>query len=1228
MVWKTAGLLTFKPYKCQNLLESDGKAVGQPHVLSFKAKLQAQLFDLGCDIQKHAGKVLFVAILVLASFCVGLKSAVVQTRVDQLWIEEGGRLEQELNYTKKQLGEAVGNTYQLLIQTPQDHWGSVLHPNALLTHLKMLEAAASVTVYTADEAWRLKDICYAQSMPNFGEHYINKIFEIVIPCAISTPLDCFWEGSKLLGPPVPVTIPGLSENVSWTNLNPTELVNKARSFSDGFPIGVLEDLMKRAGITTGYQEKPCINPRDPECPMTAPNKFSSQPPDIGAELTGGCYGFAAKHMHWPEELIIGGISKNKSGYINKARALQSVVELMGERDLYDFWFDSAKTQHLEWSQQKAAMVLELWQKKFSEEVKKIMAEVDLTGPYAFFSFSTATLNEILGQFTEFNIIKVAIGYLVMLFYAGFSLLKWVDPVKSQCGVGMLGVLLVSGTIAAGLGFCAVFGIVFNASTTQIVPFVALGLGVQDIFLLTQTYAEQSAREAPPEEQTGLVLKKTGVSIILSSLCNVLAFFCAAIIPIPALRILSLQAAILLLFNLVSMILVFPAIVSLDLRRRRSGRVDLLCCCCCFPTGDGNWPCMDVPPLAVKKPAVVTEKLQSITRALPPDRQQTVTVLAPQNSQECWVGSTKELLSKNCAKVQLDLNKTIEMDRYFMQSWSWKYIALRYAPLLTKSFVRVMSMFFLITVLIASIWGITKVKDGLDLTDVVPQGTDEYFFLEAQSKFFGFYNMYAVTKGDFEYPTNQKLLYEYHEAFMQVPNILKNDNGGLPDFWLSNFRDWLLDLQAAFEDDWKNGCINQEKWFSNATEKGVLAYRLLVQTGHVDNPVDKSLVTTTKLVNKEGYINPKAFYNYLSAWAWNDPLSYQASQGNLRPIPKEWTHYKNVLDLKIPKSAPLSYTQLPFYLSGLKDTGTINSVISHVRSICETFKQRSLPNFPSGIPFVFWEQYQNLRLYLAVALLVALFLIFILVTILLLNIWAAALVAFMLIAMVLQMLGLMGFMGVKLSAIPAVLLIVALGVGVNFTVHICLSFMTCIGSRERRTRLAVEHMLPAVVHGGLTTVLSVATLAVSDFDFIVRYFFFSVIALVGIGLVNGLVFFPVLLSLIGPPAEVIPLEHPDRMSTPSPEPVKKIRHVKCRTAPPPRRHSSREHKEQPQNMMKEPSLTTITEEPGSWHSQTHETIFVQPEVVVEITTCTHHHVVTKVNGVGETTVTSTTNTTTS
>lgn len=47
-------------------------------------------------------------------------------------------------------------------------------------------------------------------------------------------------------------------------------------------------------------------------------------------------------------------------------------------------------------------------------------------------------------------------------------------------------------------------------------------------------------------------------------------------------------------------------------------------------------------------------------------------------------------------------------------------------------------------LIFGIIGTVKVKDGLDLTDLVPRDTNEYKFVEAQEKYFGFYNMYAVT----------------------------------------------------------------------------------------------------------------------------------------------------------------------------------------------------------------------------------------------------------------------------------------------------------------------------------------------------------------------------------------------------------------------------------------------------------------------------------------------------
>lgn len=69
------------------------------------------------------------------------------------------------------------------------------------------------------------------------------------------------------------------------------------------------------------------------------------------------------------------------------------------------------------------------------------------------------------------------------------LFRWSDVVKSQAGLGLGGVLLVAMTIAGGLGLCVILGITFNATTSHIVPFLALGLGVDAMFLLVQNYAD-------------------------------------------------------------------------------------------------------------------------------------------------------------------------------------------------------------------------------------------------------------------------------------------------------------------------------------------------------------------------------------------------------------------------------------------------------------------------------------------------------------------------------------------------------------------------------------------------------------------------------------------------------------------------------------------------------------------------------------------------------------------
>ena len=80
-----------------------------------------------------------------------------------------------------------------------------------------------------------------------------------------------------------------------------------------------------------------------------------------------------------------------------------------------------------------------------------------------------------------------------------------------------------------------------------------------------------------QDRIGEVLKRTGMSVLLTGGCNIAAFLAAAVIPIPALRAFALQAAILIAFNMASMLMVFPAVMALDLRRVIAGKMDLICC---------------------------------------------------------------------------------------------------------------------------------------------------------------------------------------------------------------------------------------------------------------------------------------------------------------------------------------------------------------------------------------------------------------------------------------------------------------------------------------------------------------------------------------------------------------------------------------------------------------------------------------------------------------------------
>ncbi|XP_060694432.1 protein patched homolog 1 isoform X3 [Hemiscyllium ocellatum] len=436
---------------------SKGKATGRKAPLWLRAKFQKLLFKLGCYIQKNCGKFFVVGLLIFGAFAVGLRAANLETDVEELWVEVGGRVSQELSYTRQKIGEEAMFNPQIMIQTSPEEGASVLTVEALQQHLNSAFNASRVQVYLYNKKWTLDNLCYKSGALVTETGWMDQLIEKLYPCVIITPLDCFWEGAKLQQGTV--YLPGKLQ-LQWTNLDPLEFLEELKNVK--YEVGGWEEMLNKAGVGHGYMDRPCLNPADPDCPLTAPNKNSTTPLDIARVLSGGCHGLSKKYMHWQEELILGGTTKNSTGILQSAQAFQTMFQLMTPKQMYEHFKDYYYVSDINWNPDKAAAILEAWQRKYVEVVHQSVAQ---NSTQKVLSFSTTTLEDILKSFSSVSVIRVAGGYLLMLAYACLTMLRW-DSAKSQGAVGLAGVLLVALSVAAGLGLCSLIGISFNAATTQ------------------------------------------------------------------------------------------------------------------------------------------------------------------------------------------------------------------------------------------------------------------------------------------------------------------------------------------------------------------------------------------------------------------------------------------------------------------------------------------------------------------------------------------------------------------------------------------------------------------------------------------------------------------------------------------------------------------------------------------------------------------------------------------
>ena len=115
----------------------------------------------------------------------------------------------------------------------------------------------------------------------------------------------------------------------------------------------------------------------------------------------------------------------------------------------------------------------------------------------------------------------------------------------------------------------------------------------------------------------------------------------------------------------------------------------------------------------------------------------------------------------------------------------------------------------------------------------------------------------------------------------------------------------------------------------------------------------------------------------------------------------------------------------------------------------------------------------------------------------------------------DLLGALQFAGVSINVVTYVCLVISVGLLVDFIMHILLKYYESHGrTREEKVRDILECMGPSILVGGLSTFLGVVPLAFSTNE-VNRIVFTSFIAMVTFGFGHGLIFLPVVLSIVGP-----------------------------------------------------------------------------------------------------------------
>lgn len=186
------------------------------------------------------------------------------------------------------------------------------------------------------------------------------------------------------------------------------------------------------------------------------------------------------------------------------------------------------------------------------------------------------------ELSEGEALTVTISYLVMFVYIAIALGKIRSLryffMESKIVLAIGGIFVVIASVICSLGFWGYIGMTTTMLAIEVIPFLVLAIGVDNIFIMVHTY-HRLDRDSYDSiaDCIGEAIGQVGPSILQTAASEIACFGIGSLSDMPAVKTFATYAAVAIFIDFILQISAFVAMMAIDEKRFENKRLDLLCC---------------------------------------------------------------------------------------------------------------------------------------------------------------------------------------------------------------------------------------------------------------------------------------------------------------------------------------------------------------------------------------------------------------------------------------------------------------------------------------------------------------------------------------------------------------------------------------------------------------------------------------------------------------------------